>query len=130
MLVLPQIGNWIAWFVGNRKEVRLGEDTWVGAGESYKLSWALIEKHGSFGISNLNQACTHTLQRETLWKKAKDLGLEEGLKKQWNDYVSLLQSCFIHLEEDVKDKLAWTKNPTTRDFTAKLCYKNWGLEQY
>ena len=36
----------------------------------------------------------------------------------------------IHLEEDAKDKLVWTKNPATRDLTAKLGYKNWGLEQY
>ena len=90
MLVFPQIGNWIAWFVGNRKEVRLGEDTWVGVGESYKLSWALIEKLRSFGIKNLSQAYTHTLQRETPQKKDEDLGLEEGVKEEWNDYVSLL----------------------------------------
>ena len=90
MLVFPQIGNWIAWFVGNRKEVRLGEDTWVGVGESYKLSGALIEKLISFGIKNLSQACTHTLQRETPRKKDDDLGLEEGVKEEWNDYVSLL----------------------------------------
>ena len=51
-------------------------------------------------------------------------------KKKWNDFVSLLQLCFIHLEEDAKDKLVWTKNPATGDFTTKLGYKSWELEHY
>ena len=47
-----------------------------------------------------------------------------------NEFVSLLHSSFIHLEEEAKDKLVWTKNPATGDFTAKLGYKSWALEQY
>ena len=105
MLVFPQVGNWIAWFVGNEKEVRVGEDPWVGVGERYKLSYALIEELRGLGILNLSQACSLTLQRETQWKNYEDLGLEEGFKEEWNEFVSLLESYVIYLEEEAKDKL-------------------------
>ena len=62
---------------------------------------------------------------ETLWKNSEQLGLEEGLREEWEEYVSLLKSNFIHLEEDREDKLVWTKNPINGDFTAKLGYKTW-----
>ena len=130
VLAFPQVGKWIAWSVGNGKEVRVGEDPWVGEGEIYKLSFSIIDKLRSLGISNLSQDCSLTLQRETWWKNYEDLGLEEGLKEELNKFVSLLQSLFIHLEEDAKDKLVWTKNPTTGYFTTKLGHKIWALENY
>ena len=128
--MFPQVGNWIAWSEGNEKEVRIGEDPMVGAGERYKLLGSLIVKLRSSGISNPSEACSHRLQKETLWKNFEDLGLDEGLKEEWNEFVSLLQSCFIHLEDDAKDNLVCTKNPASGDFTTKLSYKSWALEHY
>ena len=128
VLAFPQVGNWLAWLVGNGREVRVGEDPWLGSGESFKLSKGLVLKLRSLGIFTLNQAFSLSLQRETLWKNSEDLGLEEGLREEWNDFVSLLKSCFIHLEEEEKDNLFWTKNPVNGDFMAKLGYKNWSLE--
>ena len=34
------------------------------------------------------------------------------------------------MEKAEKYKLVWTKNPATWDFTTKLGYKSWALEQY
>jgi hypothetical protein len=39
----PMIGNWLCWKIGNGKNVRVGEDPWIGLGEGYKLSEALVE---------------------------------------------------------------------------------------
>ena len=92
VLAFPQVGNWLAWLVENGREVRVGEDPWSGSGESFKLSEGLVLKLRSLGIFTLNQACSLSLQRETLWKNSEDLGLEEGLKEEWEEYVSLLKS--------------------------------------
>ena len=66
VLAFPQVGNWLAWLVGNGKEVRVGEYMWSRAGESFKLSEGLVLKLRSLGIFTLNQACSLSLQRETL----------------------------------------------------------------
>ena len=110
----------MAWLVGNGREIRVGEDPWSGAGERFKLSEGLILKLRSSGISTLHQVCLMYVQRETIWKTSEVLGLEEGLKEEWKEYVSLLKSSFIHLEEEKEDKLVWTKNPVNGNFSAKL----------
>ena len=46
------------------------------------------------------------------------------------EYVSLLKSNFIHLEEDKEAKLVSTKNPVNGDFTTKLGYKTCAWEQH
>ena len=116
--------------VGNVKQIRVGEDPWSGVGERYKLSEGLVSKLRSLGVYNLNQACSTTLQRETLWKNSEQLGLEEGHKEEWEEYVSMLKSNFIYLEEAREDKLVWKKNPVNGDFTAKLGYKIWAEENF
>ena len=72
-------------------EISLGRGISLGRsrGEIQILSDALIEKLIRLVISNLSQACSLTLHRETRWKNSEDLGLEEGLKEEWNDFVSL-----------------------------------------
>ena len=101
-----------------------------GRGENFKLSEGLVLKLRSLGIFTLNQVCSLSLQRETLWKNSEDIGLEEGQKKELEEYVSLLKSSFIHSEEEKADKLGWTKNPVNGDFMAKLGYKNCAWEQH
>ena len=64
-----------------------------------------------------------SFQRETIWKNSKVLGLEEGLKEEWEKYVSLLKSSFSHLQEEKEDKFVWTKNRVNGDFSAKLGYE-------
>ena len=83
--------------VGNGRQIRVGEDSWSGTRERYNLSEGLVSKLRSLGIYNLNQACSTTLQRETLWKNSEQLGLEEGHKEEWEECVSMLKSNFIYL---------------------------------
>ena len=44
MLSFPLIGDWLAWFVGDGKKVRIGEDPWIRAGNGYKLSHGTTKK--------------------------------------------------------------------------------------
>ena len=52
--------------VGNGRKIRVGEDPWSGAGETYKLSEGIVLKQISLGIYNLGQACSTSMQREIL----------------------------------------------------------------
>ena len=116
--------------IGNGRKLRVVEYPWSGLGKIFKLLESLILKLRSSGISTLNKACLISFQRETIWKNSKVLGLEEGLKEEWEEYVSLLKSCFIHLEEEKEDKLVWTKNIVNGDFSTKLGYKTWAWEHH
>ena len=120
----------MALLVGNERKIRVGEDPWLGVGERYKILEGIVLKLIRLGIYNLNQACSTSMQRETLWKSSKQLGLEEGPREEWEEYVTMLKSNFIHLEETREDKLVWTKNPVNGDFTAKLGYKTWAEEKF
>ena len=87
VLAFPLVGNWLAWLVGNGRKIRVGEDPWLGVGERYKISEGLVSKLRSLGIYNLNQAYSTSLQRETLWKSSEQLGLEEGIREEWEEYI-------------------------------------------
>ena len=52
------------------------------------------------------------------------------MQEEWEEYVSLLKSNFIDLEEDMIDMLVQNKNPVNKDFTAKLGYNTWEWEKY
>ena len=71
-----------------------------------------------------------SLQMEIIWKNLEVLGLEEGLKEEWEEYVSPLKSSFIHLEEEKEDKLVWTENPVHGNFSSKLGYNTWAWEHH
>ena len=51
----------------------------------FKLLEDLVSKLRSHGILTLNQACSMSSQRETLWKNLEDLGLDEGLRVEWGE---------------------------------------------
>ena len=63
-----------------------------------------------------------------IWKNAEDLGLEGRFKDEWKEFIVPLQSCYIHLEEGVEDKLVWSKKLATGEFSAKLGYRNCALQ--
>ena len=38
ILAYPVVGHWIAWKIGDGRQVRVGEDPWARVGEDYKLT--------------------------------------------------------------------------------------------
>ena len=53
------------------------------------------------------------------WKSSQDLGLDGEEAGEWNRYMSKLVTSFVHLDEDMQDKLIWTKNAENGEFSAK-----------
>jgi hypothetical protein len=52
------------------------------------------------------------------------LGLEGGLKIEWDRYIGNLVENFIRLKIDENDLFVWSKNPLNGAFIAKLGYKD------
>ena len=38
MLSFPLIKDWLAWNVGDGKQIWIGEESWIGSGDGYNLS--------------------------------------------------------------------------------------------
>ena len=65
----------------------------------------------------------------TGWKTTQELGLLGASAVEWNCYATILVKCFIHLEEDVPEKLIQTNNGKDRNFYAKLGYEAATLDE-
>jgi hypothetical protein len=49
----PMIRDWLAWEVGNGKNIRLGEDTWVNLGLGFNLFEELVSDLHDRGIYSI-----------------------------------------------------------------------------
>ena len=121
----PYIGPWLAWIIGNGKLVHIGLDPWAGAGVNYKLSENLrsfLAEKRIYTIVDAAVAMPQTLG-SIGWRNANLLEMPQPIIAEWNSFISLLVSNFIHLNMDIDDKLVWSKNVKNGIYTAKLGYK-------
>ena len=122
-MAFPPIGDWVAWKIGNGRSIHIGQDPWVGSGDTFKLTDHLITQLVDRGVRLLADASSRTEDhRGTIWKTAQELGLEENEAAKWRRYINQLGNNFILLTED-RDKLIWTWNMKERKFSAKLGYE-------
>ena len=56
--------------------------------------------------------------------------LEGDDVKCQNNYINLLELNFVSFEEEVQDKLIWTRNAIDGDYTTKKGYEVAILEQF
>jgi hypothetical protein len=101
----PLIGKHLAWNIGNGKQVRLGEDPWVGSGQGHSLPEYLINNLHDRGVYALNDATLPSLDRagRTKWKSIGFLELDGEEFDRWGEYVASLKSNFILLKEEEED---------------------------
>jgi hypothetical protein len=128
---LPLVGKWIVWKIGNGRNVRLGEDPWLGAGDNFRLSEPLVQF-----LKNLNLFHLHDIHlgdpqlRGSLgWRDSVSLGLPQEFHVEWDSYISRLCENFILLDDESSDTLCWSYNQKEGSFTTKLGYKAWQEER-
>ena len=103
--------------------MRVGEYPWVGAGEIFRLSPQLVHLLRSQRIFSLADTCLdQTLRGRRRWKTAQELGLTGEHAAEWNRFLNLLVTIFFHLGSEL-DRIIWTKNPKSGQYSAKLGYE-------
>ena len=121
----PYIGLWLAWIIGNGKSMRISLDPWASARVNYKLSENLrsfLAKKCIYTIADTAVAVPQTLG-SIRWRSANILEMPHPIVYEWNSFISLLVSNFIHLNMDIDDKMVWSKNVKNGIYTTKLGYK-------
>jgi hypothetical protein len=53
----PLVGEWVVWKIGDRKNIRVGEDPWLGARNNFRLSPPLIQSLQTNNIHSLHDVC-------------------------------------------------------------------------
>jgi len=99
----PLVGKWKIWRIGNGEKVRLGEESWLGDGNNYKLFPPVLhflKTKNLRVLSDLNNGYPH-IQGRMGWKSAHSLDLPEALQEEWNSYISLLCENVISLYRDL-----------------------------
>ena len=71
ILAYPLVENWIAWKIGDGRQVRVGEDPWAGSGENYRLSPCLLHLLRTQRVYTLANACAGlAIRGKRMWKSA------------------------------------------------------------
>jgi hypothetical protein len=52
----PLVGQWTAWKIGSGKNIRIGKDPWLGAGDNFVLSLPPVQALADHEIITLNDA--------------------------------------------------------------------------
>jgi hypothetical protein len=86
----PLVGEWVVWKIGDEKKVRVGEDPWLGAGNSFRLSMPLILSLRNKNIIYLHNTCISfpEPQGRAGWKDMTTLDILEALHDEWNSCLS------------------------------------------
>jgi hypothetical protein len=90
------VGNYLTWSVGNGKQVRIGEDLWLGSGNAFKFPVSMINKLHNQGVFSLKEASIEDLDRigRSDWKSVEMLELEGVEVDIWKTYVATLKIKF------------------------------------
>jgi hypothetical protein len=84
---LPLVGEWTVWKVGNGKNIRIGDDPWLGAGKDCKFLDLMFESLRNQNVDSLSddRAIIPQPRGRTGWKSTNTLELSGGLAKEWNN---------------------------------------------
>jgi hypothetical protein len=117
------IKQWLAWQIGNEKQVILGKDPFIGDNSSFNLSETLIQLLNKKGIYSIAQAVDpNTLDNSQYWLNTNQLSLSRELSIEWNNYIAVLKSNGLSLNQS-NDKLVWSWNRAVGSIYADLAYQ-------
>jgi hypothetical protein len=127
---LDIVTDWLAWKLGNGRDIRIGTDPMVGAHRYYKLSRNLLQTLKIKGIEFLAQAWNLDMEvpRNSNWKNVEFLGLEGVQQEEWNNFIKGLLGSGIDLNAE-KDSLLWSWDTKRGQVNAKQAYEVQLLEE-
>ena len=107
--IIPWIGRYIAWQVGNGKDIQIGVDPLIGNTHSFLLPEGLRTYLEDLDISSLAQAHNSLPDAHSYWYSADELLLDGEWKKAWHLYTRELDQNGIRLT-NAPDTLMWDYN--------------------
>ena len=77
--------------------------------DGYKISTDLTYKLKRLRNTSLKEGISQpiSLEGKIEWKSVEKIGFKGSLKDEWRAFTTLLQTCYIHLEDELEDKLVW-----------------------
>lgn len=103
----------LVWKIANGQDFHLGLDPWPGSKQSHILSIELIESLHQKGFrffSNVRDEVGTSIYGQG-WKSGQQLGLTNGLEREWNNYIAALYGAHIQLGGS-EDVLVWDLSPS------------------
>ena len=121
MQILPWLGSYLTWQVGDGKNILLGIDPIVGIQSSLNLPEDLRTYLEDLNICTLSQARNTVLPAKSYWLSADGLDLGGSYHNIWDVFIKELQVVGIHLT-DSPDTLLWSYNKCQGSLSAKAAY--------
>eukprot|EP00253_Pinus_taeda_P020940 PITA_20940 len=105
---LPLLHEGLTWHIKAGNVVRIGQDPWVGCGNTHRLSNGLIRHLNDRGITNImhigDPANSTFLQQA--WISAQTLDIPAQWQAEWMEYTDALTQAHIRLTEG-PDEIIW-----------------------
>jgi hypothetical protein len=110
--------------VGCGKQVILGMDSFIEGNASCILSGPLIQHLNNLHVFSLaHVALQYDVGTNQVWLEANHLGLLGELATEWSNFLLVLRSCGISLN-NLKDKIVWSWNRDMGSVNINLSYQS------
>ena len=119
--IIPWIGQYLAWQIGNGKSIQVGVDPLIGNTHTYLLPEGLRSYLEDLDIISLAQARNTLPDAHCYWYSTDELLLEGEWKSAWNLYTRALELNGIRLS-DAPDILMWDYNKKDGMVSASSAY--------
>ena len=85
--IIPWLGRYLAWNVGNGRDIQVGVDPLIGNSHTFLLPDGLRTYLEDLDIISLAQAHNSLPDAHGYWYSAEELLLEGEWKNAWNRYI-------------------------------------------
>lgn len=123
MTSYPHIFNWLAWKVGDGRQVILGKDPFIGGDKVYKFSSELRQALAVREFTYLHDVKNNLYSQlhQNFWMTTTGLGIRDALTEEWSYYIKELNLNKVRLN-NYSDSLVWSWELFARKIKAISTY--------